>query len=130
MRGRAKLQKALAAYLGAGNNAWREWDATELVANASERLPLLIDQGDADEFLASQLKPELLQAACAAAGHPLLGDVLYGGAMEAGMQRQALHAFRLAFVHPVSGDAMEFLAPLPQDMRSALGEWGLGYNGL
>ena len=63
-------------------------------------------------------------------GHPLVGDVLYGGAMEAGMQRQALHAFRLAFVHPVSGEAMEFLAPLPQDMRSALGEWGLGYNGL
>ena len=64
-------QKALAAYLGADNNAWREWDATELVAGASERLPLLIDQGDADEFLATQLKPELLQAACAAAGHPL-----------------------------------------------------------
>ena len=64
-------QKALAAYLGADNNAWREWDATELVAGASERLPLLIDQGDADEFLATQLKPKLLQAACAAAGHPL-----------------------------------------------------------
>ena len=64
-------QKALAAYLGADNKAWREWDATELVAGASERLPLLVDQGDADEFLASQLKPELLQAACAAAGHPL-----------------------------------------------------------
>ena len=66
----------------------------------------------------------------ATAGHPLVGDVLYGGAMAAGMQRQALHAFRLAFVHPVSGEAMEFLAPLPQDMRAALGEWGLGYNGL
>ena len=64
-------QKALAAYLGADSNAWREWDATELVAGASERLPLLIDQGDADEFLALQLKPELLQAACVAAGHPL-----------------------------------------------------------
>jgi 23S rRNA pseudouridine1911/1915/1917 synthase len=66
----------------------------------------------------------------ATAGHPLVGDVLYGGAMAAGMQRQALHAFRLAFVHPVSGEALEFLAPLPQDMRAALGEWGLGYNGL
>jgi 23S rRNA pseudouridine1911/1915/1917 synthase len=65
----------------------------------------------------------------AAAGHPLVGDVLYGGMMAAGMQRQALHAFRLAFVHPVSGVTLEFLAPLPQDMRQALGEWGLGYNG-
>jgi len=37
----------------------------------TERLPLLVDQGDADEFLASQLRPELLQAACTAAHHPL-----------------------------------------------------------
>jgi S-formylglutathione hydrolase len=42
-----------------------------LIADARERLPLLVDQGDADEFLASQLKPELLRAACAAADHPL-----------------------------------------------------------
>ena len=42
-----------------------------LIATASERLPLLVDQGEADEFLATQLKPELLQAACDAAGHPL-----------------------------------------------------------
>jgi S-formylglutathione hydrolase len=42
-----------------------------LVAGANERLPLLVDQGDADEFLATQLKPELLQAACLATGHPL-----------------------------------------------------------
>jgi S-formylglutathione hydrolase len=37
----------------------------------TERLHLLVDQGDADEFLASQLRPELLQAACTAADHPL-----------------------------------------------------------
>ena len=64
-------QKALEAYLGTDRNAWRDWDATALAAGASERLPLLIDQGEADEFLATQLKPKLLQAACAAAGHPL-----------------------------------------------------------
>ena len=64
-------QKALAAYLGADSDAWREWDATELVAGASERLMLLVDQGDADEFLDNQLKPQLLQDACIAAGHPL-----------------------------------------------------------
>ena len=42
-----------------------------LIATAQERLPLLVDQGDGDEFLAGQLKPELLQAACESAGHPL-----------------------------------------------------------
>ncbi len=63
-------QKALGAYLGADRESWKKWDATELVKTASERLPFLIDQGDADEFLA-QLKPDLLQAACAAAGHPI-----------------------------------------------------------
>ena len=65
-------QKAFAAYLGDDRAAWHSYDATALVASASERLPLLVDQGDADEFLHAQLKPELLQAACAAAGHPLL----------------------------------------------------------
>ena len=64
-------EKAFSAYLGEDRDAWNSWDATALVATASERLPLLIDQGGGDEFLASQLKPELLRDACAAAGHPL-----------------------------------------------------------
>ncbi len=64
-------QKAFAAYLGDDRAAWAQYDATELVASASEKLPLLVDQGDADEFLESQLKPWLLREACAAAGHPL-----------------------------------------------------------
>ncbi len=64
-------EKAFAAYLGGDRAAWRAWDAAALIADAQERLPLLIDQGDADEFLHGQLKPQLLQAACAAAGHPL-----------------------------------------------------------
>lgn len=57
-------------------------------------------------------------------GHPLLADALYGGAPAAGMQRQALHAWRLGFRHPVTGLALEFQAPLPADMRSALADWG------
>ena len=63
-------QKALAAYLGEDPAAWRAHDAVALIAGARERLPLLIDQGEADEFL-PQLRPELLRAACDAAGHPL-----------------------------------------------------------
>ncbi len=64
-------EKAFSAYLGDDGDEWKQWDATALVANASERLPLLVDQGDADNFLEEQLRPQLLQQACEAAGHPL-----------------------------------------------------------
>jgi S-formylglutathione hydrolase len=66
-------EQAFGAYLGADRAAWAQWDACALVAAAAagERLPLLVDQGGADEFLATQLRPELLREACAAAGHPL-----------------------------------------------------------
>jgi S-formylglutathione hydrolase len=64
-------QKAFTAYLGEDRAAWKAWDAVELIATAQERLPLLVDQGEADEFLTKQLRPELLQQVCDAAGHPL-----------------------------------------------------------
>ena len=54
-----------------GHEAWREWDACELLRQAQERLPLLVDQGGDDEFLEGQLRPQLLQAAAEDAGHPL-----------------------------------------------------------
>ena len=66
---------AFSTYLGDDRAAWRLWDATELIREARdpgcEKLPLLVDQGDADEFLDTQLRPDLLRDACAAAGHPL-----------------------------------------------------------
>ena len=64
-------EKAFSRYLGAERARWLEWDACALIAGASERLPLLVDQGEADGFLAEQLRPEALRTACAAAGHPL-----------------------------------------------------------
>ena len=64
-------QKALAGYLGADNAAWRRYDAIALIADGARLPDLLVDQGEADNFLAEQLRPELLQAACAAAGIPL-----------------------------------------------------------
>jgi 23S rRNA pseudouridine1911/1915/1917 synthase len=64
----------------------------------------------------------------ASIGHPLVADELYGGVPAAGMRRQALHAYRLAFTHPVTGAELALRAPLPQDFRSALEAWGLGYN--
>jgi S-formylglutathione hydrolase len=64
-------QRAFAAYLGDDREAWRQYDACELVRTAREQLPLLVDQGADDEFLEPQLRPQLLQQACAQAGHPL-----------------------------------------------------------
>lgn len=61
-------------------------------------------------------------------GHPLVADALYGGSPAAGLQRQALHAFRLAFAHPVTGALLDFNAPLPDDLQSALEGWGLSYT--
>jgi len=68
-------QKALPRYLGSDPDKWRAYDATELMsdlASASGRPPLLIDQGLEDEFLATQLKPELFEAAARGAGYPLI----------------------------------------------------------
>ncbi|MDB5879099.1 MAG: RluA family pseudouridine synthase, partial [Variovorax sp.] len=64
----------------------------------------------------------------ASIGHPLVGDALYGGAPAAGLSRQALHAFRLAFVHPITREPMTFLSPPPPDMAGAFDTWGLDYN--
>lgn len=63
-------QDAFTTYLGEDRSTWAEWDANELVAGAGERLPLLIDQGDADAFLGEQLRPEVFAATCRAHGHP------------------------------------------------------------
>ncbi|NNC97769.1 MAG: S-formylglutathione hydrolase [Gammaproteobacteria bacterium] len=62
-------QKALANYLGEDKQAWVQYDAMELLANARERLPLLIDQGTDDEFLA-QLKTQDFAKACKQHKHP------------------------------------------------------------
>ncbi len=64
-------EKALGNYLGADRAAWKQYDTTELVRSAEYRLPVLVDQGDADNFLASQLKTELLEKACAEASYPM-----------------------------------------------------------
>ena len=63
-------QKVFAAYLGDDRAAWAAHDTVALLPTARERLPLLVDQGEDDEFL-PQLQPELLRAACSQAGHPL-----------------------------------------------------------
>ena len=51
-------------------------------------------------------------------GHPLVSDALYGGAEALGVPRQALHAARLGFEHPITGAPMRFEAPLPEELAS------------
>jgi S-formylglutathione hydrolase len=64
-------EKALGRYLGDDRAAWRKHDAVALIEDGARVDELLVDQGDADAFLAGQLRPELLEAACADAGIPL-----------------------------------------------------------
>ncbi len=56
----------------------------------------------------------------AAIGHPVSGDPEYGVAGRFGLERQFLHAGRLAFTHPVSGAALDLASPLPEDLAAAL----------
>jgi S-formylglutathione hydrolase len=64
-------KKALGAYLGADPAGWADHDACRLIAGGARVPALKVDQGAADSFLDSQLRPEALRAACAAAGQPL-----------------------------------------------------------
>ncbi|MCX7567745.1 S-formylglutathione hydrolase [Sulfitobacter sp. F26169L] len=64
-------QKAFTAYLGEERGAWADYDASLLMRKASGVVPALVDQGEADNFLAEQLKPETLEAAAKASGYPL-----------------------------------------------------------
>ena len=57
----------------------------------------------------------------AAVGHPLVGDTLYGTPSPL-IARQALHAWKLAFTHPITKEAMQFTAPLPDDMARLISE--------
>ena len=57
-------EKALGNYLGSDKETWLDYDSCVLVAGASEQLPVLVDQGDADDFLQEQLHTHMLQEAC------------------------------------------------------------------
>ncbi len=63
--------KALGGYLGEDRKAWRKHDAVALIDDGARVSDLLVDVGDADQFLTTQLRPELLEQACAKANIPL-----------------------------------------------------------
>ncbi len=77
----------------------------------------------ADTYLEARLetgRTHQIRAHFSAIGHPLAGDVTYGGSEKYGLARQFLHAHRLAFAHPRTGERLSFASELPADLASAL----------
>jgi S-formylglutathione hydrolase len=60
-------EKAFSAYLGPDRTSWRAYDSCALIEDGARLAEILVDQGDKDQFLGTQLKPELLERACAGA---------------------------------------------------------------
>ena len=59
------------------------------------------------------------------AGHPLVGDRLYGRKQAIAFARPALHARRLAFRHPITGESIDLLAPMPEDLLTLIADLGV-----
>jgi 23S rRNA pseudouridine1911/1915/1917 synthase len=77
----------------------------------------------AETYLEARLetgRTHQIRAHFAAIGHPLAGDPTYGGEVGYGLRRQFLHAHRLAFTHPISGERLELSSELPADLSAAL----------
>ncbi len=108
--GRASRQRHRMAVSGAASRQARtHFEALELLA-AETYLEAKLETG----------RTHQIRAHFAAIGHPLAGDTTYGGAEKYGLDRQFLHAHRLAFSHPVSGEALGFRSELPADLATAL----------
>jgi 23S rRNA pseudouridine1911/1915/1917 synthase len=108
--GRASRQRHRMAVSGAASRQARtHFEVIELLG-AETYLEVRLETG----------RTHQIRAHFAAIGHPLLGDSSYGGARKHGLERQFLHAHRLAFDHPVSGERMSFRSELPADLAAAL----------
>jgi len=108
--GRASRQRHRMAVSGAASRQARtHFEVLELLA-AESYLEAKLETG----------RTHQIRAHFAAIGHPLAGDTTYGGAEKYGLGRQFLHAHRLAFSHPVSGEALSFRSELPADLATAL----------
>ncbi len=83
----------------------------------------VLERLTAETYLEARLetgRTHQIRAHFAAIGHPLTGDVTYGGAEKYGLTRQFLHAHRLSFAHPITGEALDFSSELPGDLHAAL----------
>jgi 23S rRNA pseudouridine1911/1915/1917 synthase len=108
--GRASRQRTRMAVSGAGSRAARTHFTVLELLTLESYLEARLETG----------RTHQIRAHFAAIGHPLTGDVTYGGARRYGLRRQFLHAHRLAFVHPVSGERLSFESALPDDLAAAL----------
>lgn len=108
--GRASRQRTRMAVSGAASRQARtHFKVLELLA-AETYLEAKLETG----------RTHQIRAHFAAIGHPLVGDATYGGEENYGLSRQFLHAHRLAFAHPVGGEAMSFRSELPPELTTAL----------
>jgi 23S rRNA pseudouridine1911/1915/1917 synthase len=108
--GRASRQRHRMAVSGAASREARtHFEVLELLT-AETYLEARLETG----------RTHQIRAHFAAIGHPLLGDSNYGGERKYGLERQFLHAHRLAFDHPVSGERLRFRSELPADLVAAL----------
>ncbi len=108
--GRASRQRHRMAVSGAASREARtHFEVLELLS-AESYLEARLETG----------RTHQIRAHFAAIGHPLVGDSSYGGERKYGLERQFLHAHRLAFVHPQSGEAMSFVSGLPADLATVL----------
>ena len=83
----------------------------------------VIEQLPGDTLLHARLetgRTHQIRVHFAAIRHPVVGDPEYGTRGRHGLERQFLHASRLAFAHPGTGEQLEFTSELPQDLRAAL----------
>jgi 23S rRNA pseudouridine1911/1915/1917 synthase len=108
--GRASRQRHRMAVSGAApRQARTHFEVLELLA-AESYLEATLETG----------RTHQIRAHFGAIDHPLIGDTIYGGSEKYGLGRQFLHAHRLAFVHPVTGEALRFRSELPDDLAAAL----------
>jgi len=102
-------------------------------AKSAQTTVRLLDTGGSHTLVACRLhtgRTHQIRVHLAWLGHPLVADELYGGVPALGLNRQALHAFRLRLRHPVGGAELAFEVPLPPDLQQAISLAGLHYNGL
>ena len=108
--GRASRQRHRMAVSGAASRQARtHFEVLELLA-AETYLEARLETG----------RTHQIRAHFAAIGHPLVGDATYGGELKHGLERQFLHAHRLAFTHPRSGERLSFTSELPPDLAAVL----------
>jgi len=100
-------------------------------AKSAQTTVRLLESSNAHSLVACRLhtgRTHQIRVHMAWLGFPLVGDELYGGKPALGLNRQALHAFRLRLQHPVEGTELAFQVPPPGDFLEALVEAGLHYN--